>query len=161
MPTSRRENRVVETYARSLMESAKAEGRIFIDLDAVEKLAAASPEVMAILSTMVQRGQLDLLPRVAEAYRSMTEEDEDVVGVTVTTAVPLDDELRSQIERKLKADFGKEVFLIEKVDPSIIGGLVLEARGQRRDISVKTKLRAARTTLADISTKDGGEVTHG
>lgn len=161
MPTSRRENRVVETYARSLMESAKAEGRIFIDLDAVEKLAAASPEVMAILSTMVQRGQLDLLPRVAEAYRSMTEEDEDVVGVTVTTAVPLDDELRSQIERKLKADFGKEVFLIEKVDPSIIGGLVLEARGQRRDISVKTQLRAARTTLADISTKDGGEVTHG
>ena len=60
MPTSRRENRVIETYARSLMESAKAEGRIFSDLADLRVLAEASPEVMAALATMIERGQLDL-----------------------------------------------------------------------------------------------------
>ena len=47
--------------------------------------------------------------------------------------------------------------LIEKGDPSIIGGLVLEARGQRRDISVKTQLRAAREALVSTSITNGGE----
>ena len=160
MPPSRRENRVIETYARSLMESAKAEGRIFKDLQDLDVLAAASPELLAVLATLSSRGQMDILPAVADAYRAMTEEDEDVVGVTVTTAVPLDDELRALITERLEQDLGREVFLIEQVDPEIIGGIVLEARGQRRDVSVKTQLRAARRTLVDTQMKHGGGNTH-
>ena len=47
--------------------------------------------------------------------------------------------------------------LIEQVDPSIVGGLVLEARGERRDISVKTQLRIAQETLANSANSYGGE----
>ena len=36
---------------------------------------------------MSKRDQLDLLPKVAAAFKYVAEEDEDVVGVTVTTAV--------------------------------------------------------------------------
>lgn len=158
MPTSRRENRVVETYARSLMESAKADGRVFDDLKNLEVLAQASPELLAALSCMVTRGQLDMLPQVAEAFRAMADEDKDVVGVTVTTAIPLDDELRAKIRTRLEQDLDREVFLIEQVDPTIIGGLVLEARGQRRDVSVKTQLRAARKTLVETTMKAGGDL---
>ena len=158
MPTSRRENRVVETYARSLMESAKADGRVFDDLKNLEVLAQASPELLAALSCMVTRGQLDMLPQVAEAFRAMADEDKDVVGVTVTTAIPLDDELRAKIRACLEQDLDREVFLIEQVDPTIIGGLVLEARGQRRDVSVKTQLRAARKTLVETTMKAGGDL---
>ena len=87
----------------------------------------------------------------------VAEEDEDVVGVTVTTAIPLDDELRQTITKKCEQDFGRKVFLIEQVDPSIVGGLVLEARGERRDISVKTQLRIAQETLANSANSYGGE----
>lgn len=45
----------------------------------------------------------------------------------------------------------------EQVDPSIVGGLVLEARGERRDISVKTQLRIAQETLANSANSYGGE----
>ena len=96
-----------------------------------------------MLRTLVERDQLDLLPKIAETYRAMTEEDADIVGVTVTTAVPLDEDLRADITKQLEGELGTQVFLIERVDPSIIGGIVLEMRGQRRDISVKTQLRAA------------------
>ena len=90
----------------------------------------------------------------------MTEEDEDVVGVTVTTAVPLDDELRTKIAAKVREHFNREVFLIEQVDPSIIGGLIIEARGERRDVSVRTQLRAAREALDSTTTTIGGEAVH-
>ena len=119
MPTSRYQDKVLETYARSLLEAAKAENHVFEDLEMVE--------------------------------------DEDVVGVTVTTAIPLDDELRQTITKKCEQDFGRKVFLIEQVDPSIVGGLVLEARGERRDISVKTQLRIAQETLANSANSYGGE----
>lgn len=160
MPTSRREAKILETYARSLLEAGKTEGRVFEDLRDLEVLSKASPEVLTVLSALVERGQLDLLPQVADVYRTMTEEDDDIVGVTVTTAVPLDDDLRAQISARLKPDFGKDVFLIEHVDPSIIGGIILEARGQRRDISVKTQLRAAHETLSTVHTSHG-QTSHG
>ena len=148
MPTSRYQDKVLETYARSLMEAAKAENHVFEDLEMIERLASAGPEIIAVLDTMSKRDQLDLLPKVAAAFKYVAEEDEDVVGVTVTTAIPLDDELRQTITKKC---------LIEQVDPSIVGGLVLEARGERRDISVKTQLRIAQETLANSANSYGGE----
>ena len=157
MPTSRYEDKVLETYARSLMEAAKAENHVFEDLHQLEALSTCSPELLAIISTMSKRDQLDLLPKVAAVFKDIAEEDEDVVGVTVTTAVALDDELRQTIIAKCEKDYGRKVFLIEQVDPSIIGGIVLEARGERRDISVKTQLRAARDTLATPINHNGGE----
>ena len=138
-------------------EAAKAENHVFEDLEMVERLASASPEIIAVLDTMSKRDQLDLLPKVAAAFKYVAEEDEDVVGVTVTTAIPLDDELRQTITKKCEQDFGRKVFLIEQVDPSIVGGLVLEARGERRDISVKTQLRIAQETLANSANSYGGE----
>lgn len=163
MATSRREMKVLETYARALLEAGKTEGRVFKDLDALDAIAHAAPEVLEIVRTLIERDQLDLLPQIADTYRAMTEEDEDVVGVTVTTAVPLDDDLRAQISNRFETELGKQVFLIEQVDPSIIGGIVFEARGKRRDISVRTQLRAARDTLASVhpvNDSHGGETAH-
>jgi len=157
MPTSRYQDKVLETYARSLLEAAKAENHVFEDLEMIERLASASPEIIAVLDTMSKRDQLDLLPKVAAAFKYVAEEDEDVVGVTVTTAIPLDDELRQTITKKCEQDFGRKVFLIEQVDPSIVGGLVLEARGERRDITVKTQLRIAQEILANSANSYGGE----
>ena len=79
----------------------------------------------------------------------------------VTTAVPLDDDLRQAITERYQRELGREVFLIEHVDPSIIGGIVIEARGQRRDVSVRTQLRAARSALTATEMKVGGEANHG
>lgn len=52
MPTSRYQDKVLETYARSLLEAAKAENHVFEDLEMIERLASASPEIIAVLDTM-------------------------------------------------------------------------------------------------------------
>ena len=69
MPTSRYQDKVLETYARSLLEAAKAENHVFEDLEMIERLASASPEIIAVLDTMSKRDQLDLLPKVAAAFK--------------------------------------------------------------------------------------------
>ena len=69
MPTSRYQDKVLETYARSLLEAAKAENHVFEDLEMIERLASASPEIIAVLDSMSKRDQLDLLPKVAAAFK--------------------------------------------------------------------------------------------
>ena len=51
MPTSRYQDKVLETYARSLLEAAKAENHVFEDLEMIERLASASPEIIAVLDS--------------------------------------------------------------------------------------------------------------
>ena len=56
---------------------------------------------------------------------------------------------------KAEADLKDPVYLVERVDPSIIGGIMLEARGKRHDASVRAQLANIRKTLS--SSFIGGE----
>ncbi len=87
---------------------------------------------------MAANGDLDKLGAVLDLYSEMAEGDEATVGVTVTTAVPLDNELRMLVTQKCELDLGRNVFLIEHVDPSITGGIILSVNGHRRDATVTT-----------------------
>jgi F-type H+-transporting ATPase subunit delta len=51
--------------------------------------------------------------------------------------------VRERAEKQLKAP----VYLVERVDPSILGGIVIEARGKRFDASIKAQLANIRKTL--------------
>lgn len=143
----RMQKRKLETYARTLLEAAKTEDRVYENITPLKADADASPEVLSVLSAMAANGDLDHLPEVLEMYSDMAEGDQQTVGVTVTTAVPLDAELRMLITQKCELDLGANVFLIERVDPSIIGGLIISANGKRRDASIKTQLEAARKIM--------------
>ena len=141
--SDRLEKRKLETYARTLLEAAKTEGRVYENLAPLKAEADASPEVLSVLSQMAANGDLDKLSDVLDLYSEMADGDQQTVGVPVTTAVPLDHELRALITQKCELDLGCNVFLIERVDPSIIGGLILSANGRRRDASVRHQLEQA------------------
>lgn len=149
--SERLEKRKLETYARTLLEAAKTENRVYEDLTPLRADAEASPEVLSVLSQMAMQGDLDKLSEVLSLYSEMAEGDQQTVGVTVTTAVPLDNELRALITQKCELDLGCNVFLIERVDPSIIGGLILSVNGRRRDASVRHQLEQARKVMTQSS----------
>ena len=67
--------------------------------------------------------------------------------VEVVTAVELDDHLREVIKKKADQELGKNVVLEERVDKSILGGIIMSANGQRIDASVLTQIENARETL--------------
>ena len=138
--SERLEKRKLETYARTLLEAAKTENRVYENLVPLKAEAEASPEVLSVLSQMAAHGDLDKLSEVLDLYSEMADGDQQTVGVTVTTAVPLD-------TQKCELDLGCNVFLIERVDPSIIGGLILSVNGRRRDASVRHQLEQARKVM--------------
>lgn len=96
---------------------------------------------------ILERGDEQLLPDIAQRYSALFHAEVDVVAVDVTTAIPLDDDLREEVEEFLTVEYDKPVFVVEHVDPSIIGGIIFNARGERRDASVRTQLENARRVL--------------
>ena len=120
-----------------------------------EVFTGLHPALVETLAVMVERDNFDLLSSVVEEYAVVAEERRGVVSVNVTTAVGLTDVLRTSISAKLAADLGKQVVLREKVDPSIIGGIVISTHGHRIDASIASQLESARLVLSTAPT--GGE----
>ena len=152
MTSKRAEAEKVEAYTRALMEAARSEGRANADLVQWQHARKFSPEVLETLAAMQREDDLDLVAQVAKEY---LDAEDKTVSVTVTTAVPLDDDLREKVRAKAEADLKAPVYLVERVDPSIIGGIMLEARGKRHDASVRAQLANIRKTLS--SSFIGGE----
>lgn len=155
MTSKRAEAEKVEAYTRALMEAARSEGRANADLVQWQHVRKFSPEVLETLAAMQREDDLDLVSQVAKQYKEYLDAEDKTVSVTVTTAVPLDDDLREKVRAKAEADLKAPVYLVERVDPSIIGGIMLEVRGKRYDASVRAQLANIRKTLS--SSFIGGE----
>lgn len=155
MTSKRAEAEKVEAYTRALMEAARSEGRANADLVQWQHARRFSPEVLETLAAMQREDDLDLVSQVAKQYKEYLDAEDKTVSVTVTTAVPLDNDLREKVRAKAEADLKAPVYLVERVDPSIIGGIMLEARGKRYDASVRAQLANIRKTLS--SSFIGGE----
>lgn len=155
MTSKRAEADKVEAYTRALMEAARSEGRANADLVQWQHARKFSPEVLETLAAMQREDDLDLVAQVAKQYKEYLDAEDKTVSVTVTTAVPMDDDLREKVRSKAEADLKAPVYLVERVDPSIIGGIMLEARGKRYDASVRAQLANIRKTLS--SSFIGGE----
>ncbi len=155
MSTKHTEAEKVEAYTRALLEAARGEGRANADLVQWQHAKKFSPEVLETLAAMQREDDLGLIEQVSKQYKEYLDSEDKTVSVTVTTAVPLDDDLREKIKAKASADYNAPIFLVERVDPSIIGGIMLEARGKRYDASVRAQLANIRKTLS--SSFNGGE----
>lgn len=69
-----------------------------------------------------------------------------VVVADVTTARPLSDELRTNVESLVTTQTGgRHVALREHVEPDIIGGIVIRSAGKEYDRSIKRAVRALRS----------------
>jgi F-type H+-transporting ATPase subunit delta len=113
-----------------------------------------TPEALAIVTLLVERGHTTAIGDVARLYREITETERGIVVAEVATAVPLDDALRASLTDKLAASLGRPVSLRERVDETILGGIVIKVAGRVLDGSVASQLDGVRRALA---TAQGGE----
>jgi F-type H+-transporting ATPase subunit delta len=100
----------------------------------------ASDLLLDSLLVVNRKGRLSALRAIAAAYQAALRNLRGWVDVHVRTAVPLTPALRERLEQTLAASTGRKPTLIEKVDPSVIGGLVVEVEGRKIDASVASRL---------------------
>ena len=68
--------------------------------------------------------------------------------VELTTAIELSDAEASRIVKQIEDASGRKVEATRRVDPGLIGGLVLQAGSMRLDSSVRGRLERLRQELA-------------
>lgn len=107
-----------------------------------------APTVVGALVALAQAGKHALLPRLAEAFESVSEKARNVAIADVTTAVALEGAQKEKLARRLETVAGKKVVLREHVDEAILGGVVVAMSGRVMDGSVKTRLAKMRERLA-------------
>ena len=125
--------------------------------DIVHQLfAEGDSSAAAVVGLMADNDDGALLADVSRIYGEVAEKERGLVVANVTTAVPLDDTTRADVVAQLKGMLGAPVTLREKVDPSIIGGIVINVAGKIIDASVSGQLDDARRALSTPAS-NGGE----
>lgn len=109
----------------------------------IEKIfrGRASDLLVDVLQVINRKGRLGALAAIAEAYRQAYRDRRGLVDVHVRTAVPLTESLRARLTDSIARFSGQTPTLIEKVDPSLIAGLVVEVAGTKIDTSVASRLK--------------------
>ena len=93
-----------------------------------------------LVKVLAENDRIAVLPEIARLFEQLKTEAENKIEAEVVSAMPLTAEQRESIQKGLKKRFGKDVELVEKEDPTLIGGAVIRAGDLVIDGSVKGKL---------------------
>lgn len=98
------------------------------------------PLLLTFLKVMASRERLGYVAAVRDGAQELFDQMSGQVLAKVSTAVPLDDQLRASIAERLGAATGKKVRLQELVDSDLIGGMVIRIGDTVFDNSVANRL---------------------
>ena len=98
-------------------------------------------EVRNLVGVMITNRRLGKLPEVAAAFGAKLAERRGQQIVTVTTAHSLNDTQRAQLVARLTEAGYSGIRLSERLDPTVLGGLVVRIGSRLYDNSIKSKLQ--------------------
>lgn len=93
-----------------------------------------------LIDTLIANKRISLLEAVAVNYNRLYDELQGTQIATVTTAVPLTDDLKVKVLAKVKELTGKQVEVKNTIDESILGGFILRVGDKQYNASVANKL---------------------
>jgi F-type H+-transporting ATPase subunit delta len=95
--------------------------------------------------------RLFLLPDAIRDFEALVAKLKGEVEADVTSAHPLSDAQTAALKAALKAKFGRDPLLNAKVDPTILGGLVVKVGSKMIDSSLRAKLNGLRLAMRGAS----------
>jgi F-type H+-transporting ATPase subunit delta len=113
-----------------------------------------SDVVLNFILVLNKHERLELLQPVIAVYTALLEDRTGKVRVSVQTAAPLPEDQRSRLVSQLRELTKREPLLEEKVDPDLLGGLVVQVGDWRYDASVRHQLEIIRNQLIESSSHE-------
>lgn len=107
----------------------------------------ASRPVINLILLMLRRGRIADVPRVAAEFRRLDNARLGITIATATTAAPLTADEVTALTQRLETSTGGRIELDVKVDPSLLGGLVVQVGDRLIDGSVRGRLERLRNQL--------------
>ena len=112
----------------------------------LEKMGASALTIQFVLLLAFKR-RLFALEGIIAGFERMLARSRGETEAEVTSARPLADGELNELKNTLKAKLGREPRLHTKVDPSLLGGLVVKVGSRMIDTSLRTKLSGIRAAI--------------
>ncbi len=117
-----------------------------------QALEGVSPEALNLAVLLLAKGRLKVLPgAIAAEYRNKLDAHRGIERVEVVTAVPLDPQYLQRISSELATVVKKQIRLAHRVDPALVGGMVIKIGDRLVDGSVKTRLESLHRSLVEAA----------
>jgi F-type H+-transporting ATPase subunit delta len=129
---------------RSPVISREDQGRA---LAAIGERAGFAELTTKFLGLLAEHRRLFVLPEIVKAYGAMLAEHKGEVAAELVSAVPLSEEEVAKVKDQLSGTVGKQITLSARVDPGLLGGLVVRVGSRMLDASLRTKLRQLELVL--------------
>ena len=100
-----------------------------------------------LMRLLKRKRRLALGQSVATFYRELLDDERNVARAIVQTAVALDDDRRSAIQRQLASQTGMQVEIESVVEPELLGGMTIRIGDRLYDASTRTRLRSLKRDL--------------
>ncbi len=117
--------------------------------DAVRRIIeGGNDRFLNFLELLAERHRLPATFRIRRSFDELWREEHKMLTVEVTSAIELDEGLVRSIGDRIEERTGRKIDLTSKVDPDIIGGIVLRVGNKILDASVQGRLQRLRRQLA-------------
>ncbi|NCT40435.1 MAG: F0F1 ATP synthase subunit delta [Alphaproteobacteria bacterium] len=133
---------------RQLIHSpVTSESQQFDAIDAIAKKARFTTITTNFLKVLVQNRRLNILESVLSVFQREVSKRRGEIIVTVETAQDLTAAQMKSLQDTLKKETGADVVLNTKVEPSILGGMIVTVGSHMIDDSVARKLERLKTSM--------------
>ncbi len=117
--------------------------------DGIRKVVEDADEhFLNFLELLAENHRLAVLPRIRREFEERWAEEKQLLPVTITSAVELDEETAKRVGDRIGEETGREVQLATKVDPELLAGLVIRVGNRVLDASLRSKLDRLRHRVA-------------
>lgn len=100
-----------------------------------------------LLALLAEKDRVALLPEVADAFARAWNEHEGVLTAEAVSAQPLDETETGRLRAALQAATGRAVEIKGRVEPAVLGGMVVTLGGRTYDGSIRAQLGLLRERL--------------
>jgi F-type H+-transporting ATPase subunit delta len=112
------------------------------------ELSEGSDELVHnFLRLIAAKGRSGQIPGIREEFQALVDRAQGRVAVELTTAFELSDDEAASIVAQIEQSSGRKVEATRKVDPELVGGMILQAGSLRVDASVRGRLERLRHEL--------------
>lgn len=109
---------------------------------------AVGPMTLNLLLVLASRGATSHLLEVTEEYQQLVDAHRGIARAEVVSAVKLDQQQLDVVVDLLRGISGKDVTVSDRVEPEILGGLIVRVGDRVMDGSTRTRLQKMRKSLA-------------
>ncbi|XP_011093506.1 ATP synthase subunit O, mitochondrial [Sesamum indicum] len=141
-------------FMKDLSVTADTRLKAINDICAQAKFSEVTKNFLAVVA---ESGRLGHIERIAQRFSELTMAHRGEVKATVTSVIPLPPEEERELKETLQEILGKgkKVKVEQKIDPSILGGLVVEFGQKVFDMSIKTRAAQMERFLRQPINLDG------